>query len=218
MPHLVAANKREFTPETYGEYAAHGSFLFGDMGTGLVAMRLAPSASIAELVHAKATANTDLPIRELMWGLPGSMLACIHMDGMTDEPRWRELFAVQAARLLDDLEETELGPLWTQDLYGGRPRCLGPVHGFAGNLIPLLRGWGWLTQAQQARIAEAAQRTLAVTAWRSELGANWHALASRDEAPKLCQHCHGAPGMVTTLADAPWTSRDFDDLLLEGGG
>jgi hypothetical protein len=180
-------------------------------------MRLTPSTAIADLVHARASDNNALPIRELMWGLPGSMLACVHMQRMTSEPRWRELFTVQAARLLDDLEETEHGPLWTQDLYGGRPRYLGPVHGFAGNLVPLLHGWDWLTQAQQARVAEAAQRTLPRTAMRSELGANWPAMVSDQPIPALCQHCHGAPGMVTTLADAVWRSPGFDDLLLEGG-
>jgi len=60
-------------------------------------MRLAPTSAIADLIEARAKANTDLPVRELMWGMPGSMLACIHMDGMTGEPRWRALFEVQAA-------------------------------------------------------------------------------------------------------------------------
>ena len=53
-----------------------------------------------------------------MWGMPGSMLAAIHMAEMTQEPRWRGLFEMQAARLLADLEDTPQGPLWTQDLYG----------------------------------------------------------------------------------------------------
>jgi hypothetical protein len=43
------------------------------------------------------------------------MLACVHMAEMTGEPRWQALFNVQAARLFDELEETDYGPLWTQD-------------------------------------------------------------------------------------------------------
>jgi hypothetical protein len=35
-------------------------------------------------------------VRELMWGLPGSMLACVNTHAMTGEPRWRRLFAAQA--------------------------------------------------------------------------------------------------------------------------
>jgi len=217
VPKLVEANRIEFTPANYQEYAAHGSFLFGDLGTALVAMRLAPSSSIASAIHARADANTRLPIRELMWGMPGSMLACVHMDAMTNEPRWRALFTNQAARLLSELEETDDGPLWTQDLYGSRQRWLGPVHGYAGNMIPLLRGWNWLTDDQRTRVAEAVPRTLSLTAWRSEMGANWRAVAVRDASAKLCQHCHGAPGMVTTFADVAFQSSELHALLLEGG-
>ena len=90
----------------------------GDMGAALLAMRLAPTSSLADLVHTRAEANKGLPIRELMWGMPGSMVAAIHMAGMTQETRWRGLFEMQAARLLAALEDTPQGPLWTQDLYG----------------------------------------------------------------------------------------------------
>jgi hypothetical protein len=202
---------------TYGDYATNGSFLFGDLGTALVVMRLAPAESIADLVYARAEANMQLPVRELMWGTPGSMLACVHMAEMTNEPRWQALFAVQAKRVLDDLEETPDGPLWTQDLYGHQLRYLGPVHGYAGNMIPLLRGWKWLTDGQRQRVSEATTQTLTASAWRSEQGVSWHAVARREKPPHLCQHCHGAPGMVTTFADAPFTSPDLESLLVEGG-
>ena len=127
------------------------------------------------------------------------------------------LFAAQAGRLLDDLEETPLGPLWNQDLYGGVLPWLGPVHGYAGNMIPLLRGWDWLTPSQQARVADVVPRTLAATACRSDIGATWRSVATRPGPPTLCQHCHGAPGMVTTFADAPFASPGLDALLVEGG-
>ena len=216
LQHLMEANRKELV--AYGDYAAHGSLLFGDLGTSLLVMRLDPSAEIADLVYARADANTTLPVRELMWGLPGSMIACVHMAAMTAEPHWRALFAVQAARLLDDLHETDDGPLWIQDLYGRQSRYLGPVHGFAGNMIALMRGWEWLSDGQRMRLAEAVPRTLAATAWRSEQGASWHAVAAeRERAPWLCQYCHGAPGMVATFADAPFTSPEMEDLLREGG-
>jgi hypothetical protein len=226
LPRLMQASQAEFAE---WEYAAHGSLLFGDFATALVAMRLDPAAAIADLIHARADANTTLPVRELMWGMPGSMIACCHMAAMTAEPRWQALFATQAARLLGDLEETDDGPLWTQDLYGEHVRYLGPVHGYAGNMIALLRGWEWLTDDQRARIAEVVPRTLAANACRSELGASWHAVAEdRDKSradggddgsagPRLCQHCHGAPGMVTAFADAPFTSVELEDLLRGGG-
>lgn len=216
LPRLLEASAAEFAARN--DLAAHGAFLQGDLGAALVAMRIAPSAAFADLVHRRCEQNSALPIRELMWGLPGSMLACVHMHAMTaGEPRWRHLFVAQAARLLDDLEETPLGPLWNQDLYGGVMPWLGPVHGYAGNMIPLLRGWEWLTHSQQARLTDVVPRTLAATACRYDIGTTWRAIASRTGPPNLCQHCHGAPGMVTTFADAPFASPEFDALLVEGG-
>jgi hypothetical protein len=203
LPRLVEANRAELSK--YQDYAAHGSLLFGDLGTALLVMRLDPTSTIADVIYTRADANTTLPVRELMWGMPGSMIACCHMAGMTAQPRWRALFAIQTARLLGDLEETDDGPLWTQDLYGRHLRYLGPVHGYAGNMIALMRGWEWLTDDQRARLAEAVPRTLTANALRSELGASWRGVvADRDKPPadrdnysnarmRLCQHCHGAP-------------------------
>jgi hypothetical protein len=45
-----------------------------------VIMRLAPTPAIADIVHARVNANMELPIRELMWGLPG-LYACLHSHG-----------------------------------------------------------------------------------------------------------------------------------------
>jgi hypothetical protein len=215
LPRLLEKTQAEMAG--YGDYATLGSFLLGDLGTALVIMRLAPEASIADLIHARCESDTHLPVRELMWGMPGAMLACVHMAEMTNEERWKSMFAVQAARLLADLEETTEGPLWTQDLYGKQQRYLGPVHGFAGNMIPLIRGWRWLDEKQQRRVADVAARALAANAWRSDEGVTWPAVTGRENAPYLCQHCHGAPGMVTTFAGVPFAASELDDLLVKGG-
>jgi hypothetical protein len=217
MPKLMERTIADFKISFPTDYEKHGSLLRGDMGAALLAMRLAPTSSVADLVHARAEANMGLPIRELMWGMPGSMVAGIHMAEMTGESRWRGLFEMQAARLLAALEDTPQGPLWTQDLYGENDRWLGPVHGFAGNVIPLLRGWSWLTPPQQAQVAEFVPKTLAANAWRSEIGATWAARSKRARPPVYCQHCHGAPGMVTTFADAPFSTPEFDALLVDAG-
>src|SRR3712207_6128094 len=100
------------------------------------------------------------PVLELMWGLPGSMLACVHLGAITGDPRFEALFRTGADRLFAELEATDAGPIWTQDLYGRRQRYLGPVHGFAGNALPLIHGWRWLTPRQRAMVAEGVPRTL----------------------------------------------------------
>jgi hypothetical protein len=152
-----------------------------------------------------------------MWGMPGSMIACLSMKEMTGDVRWRALFETQAERLLADLADTSDGPMWEQDLYDRHLKYLGPVHGYAGNMVPLLRGWDWLTDHQRARIADAVPRTLSKNAWRTDVGTSWRGTVGHDKPPWLCQYCHGAPGMVATFADAPFTSPEIETLLVEGG-
>ena len=111
---------------------SQASFLMGDVGVLLLQMRLAPSAEVADALHARISANLALPALELMWGVPGTMLACKFAHKMTADPSWRTLWLLQASQLLAALEETPEGPMWTQELYGSRFRFLGTVHGFAG--------------------------------------------------------------------------------------
>lgn len=217
-PHLTTLlEKTRAEMQSYGSYSVTGSLLLGDMGTALMIMRLAPSSAIVDIIAERASANTELPIRELMWGMAGSMMACLAMNEITGEERWRGIFETQAERLLGDLEDKADGPIWEQDLYSKHLKFLGPVHGYAGNMLPLMRGWDWLTESQRARVADAVPRTLGQHAWRSDLGTSWRGTVGRHEPPDLCQYCHGAPGMVTTFADAPFTSPELDILLLDGG-
>jgi len=125
LPGLLAANQAEFA--TFGEFfsSEQASLLMGDVGVLLLTMRLAPNDEIADELHRRVTANLHLPVMELMWGTPGTMLAAIFMYEMTGQDCWRQIYQQQAERLLGDLEETELGPLWTQDLYGHISRYLG---------------------------------------------------------------------------------------------
>jgi hypothetical protein len=92
---------------------------------------------------------------------------------------------------------------------------LGPVHGHAGNMQALLKGWEWLTDAEQARVGSAILATLEANALRSDIGASWQPVAGR-EGPPLVQYCHGAPGMVTALADPHIASSELMSILEEG--
>ena len=74
-----------------------------------------------------------------------------------------------------------------------------------------------MTATQQAHVTEFVPKALAANAWRSEVGTTWGARSKREKQPTLCQHCHGAPGMVTTFAGAPFGTPEFDALLFDAG-
>jgi hypothetical protein len=213
LPRLLTLNRAEHAANPYPH---HASLLCGDVGVLLLTARLAPDPTIADELFERVAANDALPVLELLWGTPGTMLTCVAMAGLTGEERWRDAYRLQAQRLLDDLAPSEFGPLWTQDLYGRTMRYLGLGHGYAGNMMALLRGWHWLAPEQQVRLAESIPQTLAATARESESGANWPAVTA--EAPTyLVQICHGAPGIVAAFAGCPFSTPELERFLRAGG-
>jgi hypothetical protein len=214
LPRLLTLNREEHAGNPYPR---HASLLCGDVGVLLLMARLAPDPSVADELFERVAANDALPLLELLWGTPGTMLACVGMAELTGEERWRDAYRAQAQRLLDDLAPTEFGPLWTQDLYGRSARYLGLGHGYAGNMMALLRGWRWLAAEQQTRLAETIPQTLAATAGESEAGVNWPAVRTRDAPTYLVQICHGAPGIVAAFADCPFSTPALERLLRAGG-
>jgi hypothetical protein len=156
------------------------SLWMGEVGIRLVLQRLAPSAGNREQLSQLIAANGRDERRELMWGSPGTILA------------GRELGLETAASEEWLLGQRDADGLWTQRLYGEDRRFLGPAHGFAGCVLSL---------AQVDDVASTIRRHAVL-----EDGlANWPPLAERplDSAPdgqRRVQWCHGAPGIVATLA------------------
>jgi hypothetical protein len=218
LPELLEANRREFAAvaSMAGIEPRRASYLFGDVPALLLMMRVASDAGVADELHRRIEENLDLPLLEIMWGAAGTMLTCVFAAEMTREDRWRNLYLAQARRLLADLEETDGGPLWTQNLYGKTRQFLGPVHGYAGNMQALIRGWPWLSDAEQARVKGAVSSTLSMNVLRGEMGANWPALATGETQPERVQYCHGAPGMVTVFAARAVADPNLMPLLEEG--
>ena len=219
LSRLLAANTTQIAPmlPAFGLEPRRVSYLFGEPPILLMMIRAgAPGA--ADDLYQRIDSNADLPILELMWGAAGTMLACGFAHQMTGEDRWRTLFQAQAARMLADLADGPGGPIWTQVMYGQTLQFLGPVHGYAGNMLALLRGWDWLSPDQQARVRSACLATLTANARRSDAGVNWGAKAGDAAQPTLVQYCHGAPGMVTSLADPRIAGPALTGLLQDGGG
>lgn len=192
-------------------YPEQSSYLFGELPLLLLEYKLSPSEDVAVQLLQAIHKNDTQPVRELMWGIAGSMLAAYFMFQWTQGTRWQEVFNAQATRLLQAWQPVEgAGYLWTIDLYGKEQQWLGPVHGFASNLTPLIVGQRLLSEETFQDISNRAMTTLVQTAQTEDGKANWPAVYNpeADPRPMLVQYCHGAPGMVTALAALPTGVND----------
>jgi lantibiotic modifying enzyme len=196
------------------EEGAGSSLLAGSSGILLVADRFAPSAITRQLLADAIAANVPHPSNELLLGAPGTMLAARAMYERTREDRFAELWRESARALL---ARQERDGLWTQDLYGDRLRYIGAAHGFAGNVRALLAAPEWLDAPAvvEARAISTA-RAFALTEGKL---ANWPALdiGSRTGAPPRVQWCHGAPGVITSLAHLG-VGDDAHSALMDAAG
>ncbi len=158
---------------------AERSLWMGETGIRLVLQRLAPSAGNLERLADLIAANAHDERRELMWGSPGTILAGRELGlDVTASTEW-----LQAQRGPDGL--------WTQHLFGRSSRCLGPAHGFAGCALAL--------------DADGVTETLARFAVEENGLVNWQSYAGMQldehgDGQIRTQWCHGAPGIVATLA------------------
>ena len=212
---LPGLDRRRFEREP-GE---RPSYLVGETSMLMLRHALRPDAAVLDEIAALVDANQDNPACELLWGAPGTMLAAAFLHEREGGTRWADLFRRGARVLEARLERSDefACETWPQQLWGRRSHYLDAVHGFAGTASVLVRGRALLGADAwarwQARIEQAIRATAIVedgcATWPTELGespARWK---------RLMQHCHGAPGFVTCLAELPGTA--LDDLLLAAG-
>jgi len=190
-------------PEWYvqflsGETHAHpAALLCGETGPLLVAFRLTADAALADELHALALSNVTNLTDDVMWGIPGTLLAMVAMHEWTGESRWA-VAARESASVLRDRRGED--GLWRQD---DDYRGLGTLHGAAGNTLALLR-----IEPDESLAAETAA-VLAGHAAREDGLANWPGAPTREPGP--LQWCTGAPGI---LAGA-WDYLD-EELVVAG--
>ena len=159
--------------------------------------------------------NARNPTRELLWGSPGTLLAAQLMFERTGDERLADAWRDSAAWLLDEWREE----LWLQELYGRRWHFLGAGHGFAGNVHVLARG-DLLDGPRRAEIEQRANAVLANHVQRDGELAQWPPVMESPPAGRgqaRTQWCHGAPGIVTSLAAIAPGDSDLTELLLAGG-
>jgi hypothetical protein len=186
----------------------------GETGIRLVRHRLAPSRENADRLAELIAANAEDERREVMWGSPGTMLAAAAMHELTGEARWLELWRESAEWLRDEWDPQR--GLWTQQLYGKAEQFIGPAHGFAGCVLALSRD---ADDEVHRRAAEAVARY----AIEEDGLANWlpatsmESLSAGRDGRIRTQWCHGAPGVVASLARLAPGDDEHERLLLAGG-
>ena len=218
LDHLPQENRKEMKLSRQET----ASLLMGDAGILLVQSQLSPSGEIKEKLFNLIERNVRNPTREFMWGAPGTMLAALLMLERTAEQRWKDLFLQSAEELWKEWKEVPEAQcyLWTQDLYGRSLRYIGAGHGFAATASVLIRGHELLDATKRKELFPRIMQTFIATAEKDDDYANWPAvwLPSTQSRKMLVQHCHGAPGMITCLADLPAGTKPAFDRLLEKGG
>ena len=209
----VSYLERRYEPD-FPDTDHERSLWMGETGIRLALYRLSPSRENADRLAELISQNAEDERREVMWGSPGTMLAAAAMHELTGEARWLDLWHESAAWLRDQWDpQTDL---WTQKLYGTVEQFIGPAHGFAGCVLALARDGG---EEFHRRVAKATARY----AVEEDGLANWPPVSSmeslrsnRDGFIRL-QWCHGAPGLVASLARCAPGDDEHGRLLRAGG-
>ncbi len=170
LDELLSSNEKDYKNHLH---ASNSSYLFGNIPILMQKYKLQKDQQIADDIFKLVELNNVQPVRELMWGTAGTMLCANFMHSWTKETRWKDVFLLQANRLLEEWEAIEgVGHLWTQDLYDSKKMYLGPVHGFSGNIIPLIEGKALLGDEAYQEIALKVMTTVVNTAYADEKHAN----------------------------------------------
>ena len=205
------------------------SYLLGESGVLLAGWRRGGgSGAVADRLGRLIAENVTHPANDLMLGAPGTLLAALFLFEWTGEDRWRALFRETADHVWAAWGETawgeapdQSGHLWTQQLFGAVAAHLGALHGFAGNVSPLLRGAHLLPKSQASDLRRRCVSVLERTALREGDQANWPqsvGLHRTGRTANLVQWCQGAPGVISSLRHFPaGEASQLEALILRGG-
>jgi hypothetical protein len=203
------------------DFAAHGVW-FGPAGVLAVAEHRWPDSARRERLFELARASLDDPALDIMFGHPGYMALAAELHARTGEERWADLWRAGAERLLDEWRHDEaLGAWYWIQRFGKQDAIyLGAAHGLVGNLHVLLRGRDLLGADRGSEVDRRTVETLTRLAVVEDGRANWptgpgESLVQNDRI--RVQWCHGAAGVVATLARIAPDDDEWGELLLAGG-
>ena len=192
------------------------SLMEGETGIRLVLQRLAPSSENGDRLAELVAQNAEDEHCELFWGSPGTMLAAAAMhehDGRGEVAR-----SVARERGMADAKSGIRRRISGRSGFTAGRSSSGSVRltGSRGACSP----WrGVLTDEMHRRAAKAMTRY----AIEEDGLANWKPTASMEslrsnrDGSIRTQWCHGAPGIVTSLAQVALDDDEHERLLCAGG-
>ena len=196
--------------------ASEPGLWLGEAGIVLVAWLLAPARSLEDRLAELVVVDPDNDTLELLWGSPGLLLIADVMLARTGDDRWQSAWLSIADHLMGQWGARVPG-FWTQRIQGSSQEILGPAHGLAGVVDALGRRPDLLPRD---RLVPGTAAVVEATAIREGALANWPPALDdplvHSSGTIRTQWCHGAPGIVASLAALPQDDR-LDPLLLAGG-
>lgn len=200
----------DFAETTESPVLTHASLYFGETGPLLAACRLAPSAELADDLHARVLQNASNEANELMHGAPGTMLAARAMLDWTGEERWADAWR-DSAEILWARRDDE--GLWMYPPYGRAP---GAAHGVGTTVMVMLAGDLLDGERRNELLRDTGEALRRYAVVEGGL-ANWPMAV--EDFPNLVgfdgeirlQWCHGGAGVVASA------SQFLDEELLLAG-
>jgi hypothetical protein len=197
-------------------------YLLGEAGINYLNYKLTGKQCYLDRLKINVRENISNPAKEFMLGQSGTMLIACFLYQATQDNEWISLFRRSANSLFSAWKYDKARDIhiWLQTLYGGDSINLGLVHGVGGNIFALTKGFKWLTQEQQRKLIERAEKVIKNTAIVDGKYANWLPCYNKmwpgGDTPFL-QICHGSPSMVLSFSDL-WKYLDnpTQELLIKG--
>jgi hypothetical protein len=203
--------------ETYPEESRAPSYWMGFAGIAFVKYLLTKDVGALEHCTRAAESNSGNPTREFMWGSPGTIFPALLSRERDGDSRFDTLVRSVHDELWETWEpETQDGGLlWLQDMYGKRRRYVGAGHGAITNVAVFARAIDLMDAARREAFALRLRALLERYAISEGEVVNWYSLGQPLEQKRM-QWCHGAAGVITSLAALDRADEIVEDLLLRG--
>jgi hypothetical protein len=194
------------------------SYFFGTVGIMAARYAITGDRRVLDRMGIDMLTNVGNPVREALWGSPGTALAALLVRERNEDDRYDDLLRAVQHELWATWEPAgrDGGLLWEQDLYGERRHLVGAAHGAIGNLAPLIRALDLLSPERRETLRSHIPAMLEEYVLRDGNAANWPSRGYPREGNRM-QWCHGSPGVIMGLAGYPTDDERVERLLIEGG-